>query len=412
MALKMNTASLSVCMFSNLYPPVVSGSSTQAASLSRELARRGCQIVVITAKTSKDSKEYEEIDNVHIYRLPAIRLPKMSIALSFPWLSYTFTPKNLRRIKTILKQHKPDVLHLHNHMFDLALSAVLMRRWKKKPLVITIHTVIKHTRNFYNLLLYPADRLLLKHVIINQADALICPDLNNKDYVLDAFGKSEAALVPYGISLSQKPVDTSVKLLRTKYNLNGKRVILSLGHVHALRNRKDLIEALPDVLKVFPNTVLLIVGTVGDDSPVALAQKLRVHDSVILTGHMPHSEVPAFLSLADLEAHWLNQHVPQKTSLGIASLEAMWAGKVVITAAREDALGQDVLQNGENIILVEPGNPGKLAKTIVELLRDSKRCKLIGEQARQTVQEHFSWDSVCTRTLDVYKEVLRKHKTQ
>jgi phosphatidylinositol alpha-1,6-mannosyltransferase len=408
----MDTSSLSVCMFSNLYPPVVSGSSTQVASLSRELARRGYQIVVITAKVSKDSKEYEEIDNVHVYRLPAIHLPKMPIALGFPWLSYTFTPRNLWRIKTIIKRHNPNVLHVHNHMFDLALSAVLMHRWKRKPLVITIHTIIKHTRTFYNLLLYPADRLLLKHLIINRVDALICPDLNNKDYVRDAFGKTEAALVPYGISLSQKPAAKSVEQLRAKYNLNGKRVILSLGHVHALRNRKDLIGALPEILEIFPNTVILIVGTVGDDSPVALARKLEVHKSVIFTGHVAHSQVPAFLALADLEAHWLNQSVPQKTSLGIASLEAMWAGKVVITAARENAFGPDVLKSNENIVLAEPENPGKLAETIIGLLNDKQRCDAIGERARQTVQENFSWDSVCTKTLDVYREVLRKQKTQ
>ena len=405
----MNNAPINVCMFSNLYPPVVSGSSTQTASLSRELARCGCQTVVITAKVTRDSKEYEEVDGVYVYRLPAIRLPKMPISLNFPWLSYTFTLRNLRHIENIIKQHSPDVLHLHNHMFDLALSAVLMHRRTKKPLVITIHTVIKHARNFYNLLLYPADRLFLKHLVINQADALICPDLNIKDYVRDAFGKSDAALVPYGISLPETPIDGLVERLMTKYHLDGKRVILSLGHVHEIRNRKDLIEALPGVLEVFPNTVLLIVGTVADDSPAVLARKLGLHESVIFTGHVPHSEVPAFLALADLEAHWLNQDVPQKTSLGIASLEAMGAGKVVLAAANENTYGQGVLRNGENIVFVEPGNPRQLARTIVELLSDEERCRAIGHRASQMVKEHFSWDSVCARTLDLYREVIRNH---
>ena len=152
-------------MLSNLYPPVVSGSSTQSASLSRELARRGCQVVVITAKVDKDSNEYEEANGVCIYRLPATRLPKMPISFNFPWLSYTFTPRNLQRIEGILEFHKSDIIHLHNHMFDLAFSAALMCRRTKKPLVITIHTMIKHARNLYNTLLYPADRVLLKYLV-------------------------------------------------------------------------------------------------------------------------------------------------------------------------------------------------------------------------------------------------------
>src|SRR5438270_6352898 len=113
---------ISVCMFSNLYPPVASGSSTQTAGLSRSLAQHGCPTVVITAKIDKTSEDYEEVDAVHIYRLPTIRLPKMAVALNFPWLSYTFFPKNLRRVKEIIERHQPDVFHLHNHMFDLALT--------------------------------------------------------------------------------------------------------------------------------------------------------------------------------------------------------------------------------------------------------------------------------------------------
>ena len=128
---------LKVCMFSNLFPPVVSGSSTQSSTLARELVKRGHEVVVITAHVDSNTPAYEHLDGVHIYRLPALRLPRLPIALNFPWLSVTFTPGNQRRIAAILDRHQPDVLHLHNHMFDLAFSAVRMHRRFKKPLVVT-----------------------------------------------------------------------------------------------------------------------------------------------------------------------------------------------------------------------------------------------------------------------------------
>jgi glycosyltransferase involved in cell wall biosynthesis len=348
------------------------------------------------------------VDGVHVYRLPAIILPKTPISLNFPWLNYTFTPKNLRRVENIISTHNPDVLHLHNHMFDLSFNAVLMRKLTKKPLVITIHTVIKHAQKFYNFILYPADRLLLNYLVIKQADALICPDINIEDYVRDAFGTSRAFLVPYGISLPEMPSEALIERLRAKYQLHGKRVILSLGHVHEIRNRKDLIEALPFVLKALPNTVLLIVGTVADVSPAVLARRLGVNESVIFTSYVPHSQVPAFLALADLEAHWLNQEAAGKTSLGIASLEAMASGKVVIAAASENTYGQGVLRAGKNVVLVEPGNPRQLGQTIVDLLGDNERREGIGDRARRTIEQHFSWDSVCSGTLDVYREALHR----
>ncbi|MDQ3817297.1 MAG: glycosyltransferase [Acidobacteriota bacterium] len=117
--------------------------------------------------------------------------------------------------------------------------------------------------------------------------------------------------------------------------------------LHEIRNRKDLIEALPGVLKKFPDTLLLVVGTVADQSPVQAARRLGISESVIFTGAVPHKEIPALLDLADIEAHWLTQDSPEKTSLGIASLEAMGAGKVVLSAANENTYGPGVLKNGE-----------------------------------------------------------------
>lgn len=397
----------SICMFSNLFPPVVSGSSTQSALLARELARCGYEVTVITAQVSKTMPEYELVEGVHIYRVPALRLPRMAISLNFPWLSYTFTPGNQRRIAEIIRRHRPDIIHLHNHMFDLAFSAVRMARRFNKPLATTIHTMIKHANPFYNAILYPADRIALKRLVIRRSQALICPDVNIQKYVAEAWGRPGEPIVPYGIVV-EPPPGAIIEELRAKYRLDGKRVILSLGHVHEIRNRRDLVEALPFVLEEFPNTVLLIVGAVATDTPAVTAKRLGVQDSVILAGPAPHEQVSALLALADLESHWLNQDDPAKTSLGIASLEAMGAGKAILSAANPDTYGPGVLKPGENLLIVEPGKPHELAQTITGLLHDDARRRAIGERARQTIQTHFSMDSICDQTLEVYRQAQER----
>jgi 1,2-diacylglycerol 3-alpha-glucosyltransferase len=396
----------SVCMFTNLFPPVVSGSSTQSFLSSRELVQRGWDVVVITAQVAADTSSYEQVDGVHVYRLPAFGLPRLPIAFNFPWLSYTFTPANLKRIEVILDRHQPAVLHLHNHMFDLAFSAALMRRRRKIPLVVTIHTMIRHANGFYNLLLYPLDRLLLKNAVIRQADAVLCPDLNIMEYVHGAFGRLDAKMLPYGISKPLAAAPELVQLLREKYQLNGKKVILSLGHVHEIRNRKDLVEAMPVILNAFPNTILLIVGVVATTTPAETARKLGIEKAVVFTGQQPHSNIAAFFELADLEAHWLTQDKPEKTSLGVATMEAMNAGKTILVVANENTYGPKVLCNGENLVLVEPDNPKKLADVILQLFRDDTKCLAIGQKARETIRTHFSWDVICARTISIYESLL------
>lgn len=125
-------------------------------------------------------------------------------------------------------------------------------------------------------------------------------------------------------------------------------------------------------------------------------------------GAVSQEEVLTYLSAADLEAHWLNQEEPERTSLGIASLEAMLAGKVVLAAANPNTYGPGILVPGENILIVKPGHPPELARTIIELLRDDARRAAIGLRASQTIREHFSWDSVCRQTLQVYQAAIQK----
>jgi glycosyltransferase involved in cell wall biosynthesis len=112
--------------------------------------------------------------------------------------------------------------------------------------------------------------------------------------------------------------------------------------------------------------------------------------------------------MAALEAHWGTQDPAERTSLGIASLEAMAAGKVVLAAANPDTYGPGLLKDGENIIIVKPGNHDQLSQTIIDLLRDKHRRDRIGRNARQTIVDHFSWDRICDQTIQVYHQAMRR----
>ena len=404
----MSDSSRSVCLFSNMFPPVVSGSAIQSSSLARELAARGHRPFVICPHVDATSDEYEELDDVAVYRLPAIRLPKLPIAMNSPWLSYTFTPGNIRRVMEIFARHRPEVIHLHNHMFDLSLMAVRMRRRFAIPLTVTLHTMIRHSRSLYNVLLYPADRLMLRHLVAQQAETLICPDDNIMEYARQAFPRTERTMIPYGIDILDHADPVEVELFRSAYGLEGKRVILSLGHVHSLRDRRELVAALPAVRKALGDVVVLIVGDEGVDTPRKLAADLGVSDAVIFTGHIPRQQVAAHLALADMEMHLFYQDSGGMDSLGMASLEAMGSGLAVIGAAHKDTHGRGLLRDGENVVLVRRGMGKDLEKVIIDLLQDRRRRERIGRTAGKLIRDHFSWDRICQQTLETYDRAGRR----
>ena len=169
---------------------------------------------------------------------------------------------------------------------------------------------------------------------------------------------------------------------------------------------------MPSIIERFPNTALVIAGAVGTNTTEALACKLGVMDAVIFTGAVPHSEALALLQIADIEAHWFRENNPQTKSLGIAALEAMGAGKAVFNTADENVYGKGVLQAGKNYIRIEIARPDQLAQKIIQVLSDSEKRTAIGEQAKELIEKHFSWDSVCSRTLDLYRNVIKEHICQ
>src|SRR5262249_13196677 len=108
---------------------------------------------------------------------------------------------------------------------------------------------------------------------------------------------------------------------------------------------------------------------------------------------------------AELEAHWLNQDRPEQTSLGIATMEAMGAGKTVLAAANANTFGRGILQHNGNLLLVDPGRPEHLARQLIEILCDDARRQGIGQCARQTIRKHFSWEAISAQTLRTYQDI-------
>jgi len=397
------SAHITVCMFTNLYPPAYSGSSTQCAQLAEELTREGHRVIVITSHLDAQSPAFEIRSGVVVHRLPCLKLPRLPIALNFPWINITFTRRNKQRILEILQAEEVDVIHAHNHMFDMVFHAIRAAHRLKKPLALTIHTIIRHPNPVFDVILSLADRFILGPHVVQKADAVICPDDIILQYAMKTLRAKTTTLIPYGIQPPPPPDPQNMTAIRDRYRLGNGPVILSLGHLHEIRNRRELILALPELRKVFPQLKVLVVGDIGTRSAHELADRLGVLDHLVFTGAVPHSEIQDYIGIADLEAHWFDKNHPHK-ALGIAAQEAMAAGRVVIGNADEDVYGKGVLINGENVILINQNDSLALARKITELLSKREKRALIESNAKAVIQEHFSWSAVSQKTLAAYHE--------
>lgn len=104
--------------------------------------------------------------------------------------------------------------------------------------------------------------------------------------------------------------------------------------------------------------------------------------------------------------------------LGIVNLEAMAVGLPVVGSATGGI--PDVIVDGETGLLVPieqvqdgTGTPidpvrfeADLAERLTTLVTDTEAAKAMGQAARRRVEEHFAWQAIAQRTMDVYNWVL------
>jgi glycosyltransferase involved in cell wall biosynthesis len=68
----------------------------------------------------------------------------------------------------------------------------------------------------------------------------------------------------------------------------------------------------------------------------------------------------------------------------------------------------EVIRDGENGLLAEPGAPDSLAMVINQLIANPELRKNLGKCAREDAINKYSWDSYLQRLEYVYAAILKK----
>jgi glycosyltransferase involved in cell wall biosynthesis len=89
----------------------------------------------------------------------------------------------------------------------------------------------------------------------------------------------------------------------------------------------------------------------------------------------------------------------------VVVLEAMSYGKPVITTRAPGTI--DIIQDGKNGFLVEPGDATAIKKILADLLRDHEVCSRIGQQALSDVQTHHTTHTHTSERLETIESLWR-----
>lgn len=302
-------------------------------------------------------------------------------------LIHTNTAEQIVRLAGLCRRERVRLIHAHDFYANLVGSAVA--RLAGTRLITSrrdcAHWLSPAQRWSLGTAFRAADRLLVNGTVLGEmavrelgVDAARVRVIHN-GIDLDRFD-AEARLPP-DPPLPSSPPETATLVVLANMHFQEK------GHT-------DLLLALPHLQRSW--RLLLVGGGVEQPRLEAMARELGLEKRVLFLG--PRQDAPRILARADLacSASWA-EGMPN------ALLEAMAASRPVV-ATTVGGCPELLAEGGGE--LVPPHNPERLALAITNILSDPPRLRLLGNEARRSVEHRFTIQRAAKALDRLYCELL------
>ncbi|MFN8401664.1 MAG: glycosyltransferase family 4 protein [Anaerolineales bacterium] len=241
---------------------------------------------------------------------------------------------------------------------------------------------------------------------LHLSDAIICPSNVTRDYIASlGLDRKLVTTIPNGVS----PSDFSVTPLPVRDEREP--VLLYIGTLADWQGLDIVIKALPKILEQQP-VKLRILGRGRSRQRKMLAKQIRklgLEDHVIVQPAVPHHEIPAAISSADIcvAPLGLNDRNVTQGACPIKVLEYMAAGRPLL--ASNMPIVRELVREDVDGLLFSPNDPVDLARQANQLLKDMDLSKRLADSAAGYVREKFTWHESQKKLLKVYERLLESH---
>jgi glycogen(starch) synthase len=413
---------LRICFFVWEYPPkLVGGLGTYAEYITREFVEVGHDVTVFTLNPG-NLKTREIMNGVEVHRPIVVDASNV-----FP----IFVTEDLKKwganirlfndifiynvlsaakcINSLIKKegYKFDVVAVHDWLSSIA--GIIIKNELDIPVVFHVHStefgrsggqgseVVSHLETSTAT---AADR------IITVSHAM------REDLIKHGWPAEKISVVWNGVDPDRydptKYTKEDAQKIRKKYGIKeNENMLFFLGRLTWVKGVRNLIQAMPIILKENSKTKLVILGKGEEQNDInETASRLGVKENVICRFDFVSEEERILHYAASDVCIFPSVYEP----FGIVSLEAMAMEKPIVVGARgvvgfrEQVINVGPDQNG---IHVNGDNYVDIAWGVNELLKDPKRAKTWGKNGRKRVLKYFTWKKVGEQTLQIYNN--QKH---
>ncbi len=315
------------------------------------------------------------------------------------WAPDFYLPGTLNQIAFALKSfisalilsfytlmHKADIIYTRDEWSAYVLS------FFKKNVVFEVHKFSRARNPFYKRFI----KVGIKAVVISNG--------LKSDFVSFGFSGDKILVAPDGVDLRKFDISISKEEAREKTNLPlDKKIVMYTGHLFEWKGADVLLEAARNIeISKYRNGEFLFVFIGGTEHDVKeFRKKAEGLNNVLILGHKPHRDIPAYLKAADILVlpNSAKEEISSKHTSPLKLFEYMASNRPIVAS---NLLSIKEILNDENSVLVKPNDPAALAEGIKTVLGDDSLAEDLAKKAFEGIQD-YTWQKRAEKIIDFIK---------
>ena len=297
---------------------------------------------------------------------------------------------NLWRTLRMARMNKPTVLlfrfqPIHEFLFSIVCLSFLY------PVVLEINAVrsIEHNEG------RPLISDFLDRISLRRAKRCFVVSERLKEHIIENYGfeDSRIAVIENGVDIHKFNPDINGREVRKILAVEDRFIIGFVGSFRPWHGIDHLIALAEKVVIQLPKVFFLLVGD-GTDRQLyeKKVNQKRLSKYFCFTGHVPHTDIPKYLSSMDVVVYPINKKCFSGKFHGspLKIFEYMAMAKPVLTSP----LGQidEIIKDGDSGLLIDPEDTYKVSQVILRLHDDRALRANLGLKARANVIKHYTWE--------------------
>lgn len=353
-------------------------------SLANALQKQGVNISVITDLQSE--KGFCKPEIIKIFNTDQKGISKVDKLKNYV--------SGYKKIITIIKEQKFDILHLQWITFSPVDYYFLKKISKLCKVVMTVHDIIAFDAHCY-------DKIYYKKVY-GLMDELILQTEENVEQFKTLFPKVNSTkihLCYHGHFLDFANVHGKAES-REKLSLpKDKFIFMFFGQIKKVKGVDLLIQAFADVLKKYPNSYLLIAGKVWHNNfnPYqGLIEKLQLKDFVRTDiKFIPDEDVGYYFSACDIVC----LPYTELYQSGVVQLSYSYKKPAIVS---DLPAFLTVVKEQENGYVFKNGNIQSLSEAMNKAIENKDCLESLGQIGYQFIKDKFDWDKIAGKVVNIY----------